>query len=105
MPILRDGNAIETLLMTAQINKDFMNHPVPLTTDPSTSLVRVETDACKSLIHSILIYKDYDSQKIAHKDFQKRFIVNPFGHGRSIYDRLWIRDDFRTPVAENKNIL
>ncbi|GFT77690.1 uncharacterized protein TNCV_4245611 [Trichonephila clavipes] len=27
---LRDGNAIETLLMTAQINTDFVNHPVPL---------------------------------------------------------------------------
>ncbi|GFT14793.1 hypothetical protein TNCV_3482691 [Trichonephila clavipes] len=29
MPSLRDENAIETLLMTAQINTDFVNHPVP----------------------------------------------------------------------------
>ncbi|GFU98258.1 uncharacterized protein TNCV_4856731 [Trichonephila clavipes] len=73
---LREGNAIETLLMTAQINTDLVNHPVPLTTEPSTSLVRVGTDACKSIINSILGYKDYDSHKNAQKDFQKRFIDN-----------------------------
>ncbi|GFW40396.1 uncharacterized protein TNCV_1019541 [Trichonephila clavipes] len=44
---LRDGNAIEALLMTAQLNTDLVNHPVPLTTEPSTILVRVGTDACK----------------------------------------------------------
>ncbi|GFW58827.1 hypothetical protein TNCV_4046661 [Trichonephila clavipes] len=43
---LRDGNAIETPLINAQINMDLVNHPVPLTTEPSTSLVRVGTDAC-----------------------------------------------------------
>ncbi|GFV45824.1 uncharacterized protein TNCV_2321841 [Trichonephila clavipes] len=59
-PSLRDGNAIETLLMTAQINTDFVDHPVPSTTEPSTSLVRVGTDACGSMINSILRYKDYD---------------------------------------------
>ncbi|GFW58564.1 uncharacterized protein TNCV_718641 [Trichonephila clavipes] len=73
---LRDGNAIETLLMTAQINTDLVNHPVPLTTEPSTILVRVRTDAYKSIINSILSYKDYDSHKNAHKDFQKLFIDN-----------------------------
>ncbi|GFX61304.1 uncharacterized protein TNCV_1171431 [Trichonephila clavipes] len=73
---LRDGNAIETLLKTAQINTDLMNHPVPLTAEPSTIPVRVETDACKSIMNSILRYKDYDSHKNAHKDFQKRFIDN-----------------------------
>ncbi|GFV71852.1 uncharacterized protein TNCV_2457871 [Trichonephila clavipes] len=76
MPSLRDGNAIETLLMTAQINTDLVNHPVPLTTDPSAILVRFGTDACKSIINSILRYKDYDSHKNSHKDFQKRFIDN-----------------------------
>ncbi|GFT89846.1 uncharacterized protein TNCV_1665851 [Trichonephila clavipes] len=54
MPSLRDGNAIETLLMTAQINTNFVNHPVPSTTEPSTRLVRVGTDACESII--ILTY-------------------------------------------------
>ncbi|PRD24820.1 UNVERIFIED_CONTAM: hypothetical protein NCL1_42667 [Trichonephila clavipes] len=44
MPSLRDGNAIETLLMTAQINTDFVNYPVPSTKEPSTTLVRVGTD-------------------------------------------------------------
>ncbi|GFT86509.1 hypothetical protein TNCV_457991 [Trichonephila clavipes] len=44
---LRDGNAIKTLLMTAQINT--VNHLVPSTTEPSTSLVRVGTDACESI--------------------------------------------------------
>ncbi|GFV96319.1 uncharacterized protein TNCV_2868981 [Trichonephila clavipes] len=88
MPSLRDGKAIESLLMKAEINTDFVNHSVPLATVPSTSLVRVETDACKSIINSILRYKDYDSHKNAFKDFQKRFIDNPFDHGRSIYDRL-----------------
>ncbi|GFU92646.1 uncharacterized protein TNCV_4795741 [Trichonephila clavipes] len=105
MSSLRDGNDIETLLMTAQINTDFVNHPVPLTTEPSTNLVRVGTYACKSITNSILRYKDYDSHKNAHKDFQKRFVENPFGHRRSIYDRLWLRDDLRTPAAEHKNIL
>ncbi|GFV44594.1 uncharacterized protein TNCV_2006651 [Trichonephila clavipes] len=73
---LRDGNATGTLLMTAQINTDLENHPVPITTEPSTILVRVGTDACKSIINSILRYKDYDSHKNALKDFQKRFIDN-----------------------------
>ncbi|GFU21597.1 uncharacterized protein TNCV_3827911 [Trichonephila clavipes] len=62
--------------MTAQINTDSVNHPVPLTTEPSSILVRVGTDARKSIINSILRYKDYDSHKNAHKDFQKRFIDN-----------------------------
>ncbi|GFV39985.1 uncharacterized protein TNCV_1962561 [Trichonephila clavipes] len=65
MPSLRDGNAIETLLKTSQINTDFVNHPVPSTTEPSTSLMRVGTDACESIINSILRYKDYDFHKIA----------------------------------------
>ncbi|GFV02377.1 uncharacterized protein TNCV_1023051 [Trichonephila clavipes] len=97
---LRDGNAIETLLMTAQINTDLVNHPVPLTREPSTSLVRAGTDACKSIINSTIRYKDYDSHKNAHKDFQKRFVDN-----RSFYDRFWFRDDLRTSVVKHKNIL
>ncbi|GFU26219.1 uncharacterized protein TNCV_5106391 [Trichonephila clavipes] len=103
--ITNNGNAIETLLMTALINMDFVNHPLPSTTELSTSVVRGETDSCESIINSILPYKDYDSHKNAHKDFQKRFVDNPFGHGCSICDRLWFRDDLRTPVAEYKNIL
>ncbi|GFV12202.1 uncharacterized protein TNCV_1536991 [Trichonephila clavipes] len=99
MPSLRDGNASEILLMTAQINKDFVNHYVP-----STSLVHVGTDAYESIINFILHYEDYDSHKDAHKDFQKRFVDNPFGHGCSICDRLWFRGDLRTPVTEHKNI-
>ncbi|GFT00091.1 uncharacterized protein TNCV_1672291 [Trichonephila clavipes] len=105
MPILRDGNAIETLLMTAQINTYFVDRPVPSTTEPSTSLVRVGTVACESMINSILRYKNYDSHKNAYKDFQKRIGNNPFGHGCSICDRLWLRDDLKTPVTEHKNIL
>ncbi|GFU44274.1 uncharacterized protein TNCV_3041171 [Trichonephila clavipes] len=105
MPSLRDGNAIETLLMTSQINTDFVNHPVPSTTKPSTSFVRIGTDTCKSTMNSILRYKDCDSHKNVHKDFQKRFVDNSFGHRCSICDRLWFRDDLRTPVAEHKNIL
>ncbi|GFX10375.1 uncharacterized protein TNCV_1867701 [Trichonephila clavipes] len=105
MPSLRDGNAIETLLMAAQLNTGFVNLSVPSTTEPSTSLARVGTDACESIINSTLRYKDYNSHKNAHKDFQKRFVDNPFGHGCSIYDRLWFRVDLRTPVAEHKNIL
>ncbi|PRD24996.1 UNVERIFIED_CONTAM: hypothetical protein NCL1_42210 [Trichonephila clavipes] len=65
MPSLRDENAIETLLMTAQINTDLVNHSVPLTTEPSTILVRVGTDTCESIINSILRYKDYDFHKDA----------------------------------------
>ncbi|GFY06649.1 uncharacterized protein TNCV_3525051 [Trichonephila clavipes] len=65
MPSFRDGNAIETLLMTAQINMDFVNHPVPSTTEPLTSLVRVGTDACELIINSILRYKEYDFHKNA----------------------------------------
>ncbi|GFU06203.1 uncharacterized protein TNCV_4765101 [Trichonephila clavipes] len=99
MPSLRDGNAIETFLMTAQINTDFVNHPVPSTTESSTSLVRVGTDACESIKSSILRYKDYDSDKNAHRDFQKRFLDNPSGDRCSICDRLWFRNYFRTPVG------
>ncbi|GFX80159.1 uncharacterized protein TNCV_2108032 [Trichonephila clavipes] len=101
MPSLRDG----TLLMTAQTNTGFVNNPVSSTTEPSTSPVRVGTGACESIVNSIFRYKDYDSHKNAHKDFQKRLVNNPFGHGCSICDRLWFRDDLRTPVAEHKNIL
>ncbi|GFU84338.1 uncharacterized protein TNCV_1252311 [Trichonephila clavipes] len=96
-----DGNAIEILLMTAQIN----THRLPSTKELSTSLVRVETDSCESIINSILLYIDYDSHKNAYKDFHKRFVDNPFDHGCLICDRLWFRDDSRTPVAEHKNIL
>ncbi|GFU50918.1 uncharacterized protein TNCV_4461161 [Trichonephila clavipes] len=103
MPSLRDGNAIEILLMTAHINMDIVNYPLPLTTEPSTSLVRVGTDACKSIINSILRYKDYDSHKNAHKDFQKRLFDIPFAHECLIRDRLWFRNDLRI-VAEHKNI-
>ncbi|GFV14190.1 uncharacterized protein TNCV_526641 [Trichonephila clavipes] len=89
--------------MTAQINTDLVNHPVPLTTEPSTILVRVGTDACKSIINSILRYKDYDFHKNAPKDFQKRFIDNrSIDYGHSIYDRLWFRDYLRTSIAEHK---
>ncbi|GFX61371.1 uncharacterized protein TNCV_4894151 [Trichonephila clavipes] len=105
MPSLRNEKAIEILLMTAQINTDFVNHPVPSTTEPLTSLVCVETDACESTINSIIRYKDYDFHKNAHKDFQKRFVDNPFGHGCSICDGLWFRDYLITPVAQHKNIL
>ncbi|GFS75447.1 uncharacterized protein TNCV_2968101 [Trichonephila clavipes] len=63
MPSLREGNAIETLLMTTHINTNFVNHPVPSTTEPSTSLVRVGIDACESIINYILRYKDYDFHK------------------------------------------
>ncbi|GFW87849.1 uncharacterized protein TNCV_1359531 [Trichonephila clavipes] len=76
-----NGNAIDTLLMTAQINTDFVKHTVPSTTELSTNLVRVEADSCESITNSILPYKDYDSHKNAHKDFQKRFVDNPFNHG------------------------
>ncbi|GFS96424.1 uncharacterized protein TNCV_17491 [Trichonephila clavipes] len=35
------------------INTDFLSHPVPSTTEPSTSRVRVGTDACESSVNSI----------------------------------------------------
>ncbi|GFU15169.1 retrovirus-related Pol polyprotein from transposon TNT 1-94 [Trichonephila clavipes] len=78
-PSLRNRNAIETLLMTAQINTDFVNNPVPSITEPSTSLVRVGTDVCELIINSILCYKDYVSIKM-------------HGHGRlvvKVSDRGW----------------
>ncbi|GFW19628.1 uncharacterized protein TNCV_1605191 [Trichonephila clavipes] len=190
--------SIETLLMTVQINTDFVNHLVPSTTEPSTSLVRIGTDACESIVNSILL-KDLSKTMISIKmrghgslvvkvldrgwrvmsssrvplktrrvgerftlnllraqtsshwcgevvrrgrvptqvmsssldhgskllakfvaksprvpeqcavnihspikcsqSFQKLFVDNPFGHGCSICDRLWFRDDLRTPVA------
>ncbi|GFW75459.1 uncharacterized protein TNCV_4426431 [Trichonephila clavipes] len=68
MPSLRDGNTTETLLMIAQINTDLVNPLVPLTTESSTSPVRVSTDSCESKINSILHYKDYNSHKNAHKE-------------------------------------
>ncbi|GFY28350.1 uncharacterized protein TNCV_4396821 [Trichonephila clavipes] len=88
MPGLRDGSAVETLLMTAHINTDFMNHPVSSTTEPSTSLMRVETDAYESTINSILRYKDYDSHKNAHEDFQERFVDNPLEEAKSLVEFL-----------------
>ncbi|GFU74302.1 uncharacterized protein TNCV_4168911 [Trichonephila clavipes] len=63
LPSLWDGNANQTLLKTAQINTDFLNHSVPSTTEPSTSLVRVGTGACESIIDFILRYKSYDFHK------------------------------------------
>ncbi|PRD35962.1 UNVERIFIED_CONTAM: hypothetical protein NCL1_10069 [Trichonephila clavipes] len=60
--------------MTAQINTDLVNHPVPLTTEPSTILVRVGTDALQN----------YDSHKNAHKDFQKRSIKTCYNCQRSL---------------------
>ncbi|GFX17701.1 uncharacterized protein TNCV_475011 [Trichonephila clavipes] len=77
---------------------------LPSTTEPSTSLVLVGTDASESIINSVGLYKDFDSHKNAHKDFQKRFVDNPFSHWCSICDRLCFRDDLRTPVAVNTEI-
>ncbi|GFW86331.1 hypothetical protein TNCV_4331151 [Trichonephila clavipes] len=71
MPSLRDGNAIETLLMTTPTNTDFLNCSVPSTTDLSTSLVNVGTDASESIVNSILRYKDYDSHKKCSQRFSK----------------------------------
>ncbi|GFY05098.1 uncharacterized protein TNCV_3269701 [Trichonephila clavipes] len=78
MPNLRDENAIETLLTTTQINTDFGYQPVPYisTTEASTTLVRVGTDACESIINSILRYKDYDFHKNDHEDVQIYFVVH-----------------------------
>ncbi|GFU29905.1 uncharacterized protein TNCV_1686871 [Trichonephila clavipes] len=73
---LRDGNVTEILLMTAQIKTDLVNHSTPLTTEASASLVRVGTDEYKSIINSILHYKDNDSNKNANKDFQKQLVEN-----------------------------
>ncbi|GFW06506.1 homeobox domain-containing protein [Trichonephila clavipes] len=49
---------ILTLLMTAQINTDFVNHPVLLTTEPPTSLVRVGTDAC---LNNMNVHSSYQT--------------------------------------------
>ncbi|GFY18022.1 uncharacterized protein TNCV_3385151 [Trichonephila clavipes] len=70
-----DGNAIETLLMTAQTNMDFVNHHVPSNTELSTSLVWVETDSCESIINSILPYKDYDSLKMLTEIFKSDSLI------------------------------
>ncbi|GFS61789.1 uncharacterized protein TNCV_4345091 [Trichonephila clavipes] len=43
--------------------------------------------------------------KISHKDFQKLFVDNPFGHRCSICETLGFTDDLRSPVAERKNSL
>ncbi|GFW97957.1 uncharacterized protein TNCV_2599961 [Trichonephila clavipes] len=106
MPSLmaKDENAIETIQMTSHINTNLVNVPVPSPTKSSTSLVCIKTDSCES-IKSISPCKDYDSHKTGHKPFQERFADNPFGHGCSICDRLWFRDDLRTPAAANKSIL
>ncbi|GFW22878.1 uncharacterized protein TNCV_2380931 [Trichonephila clavipes] len=74
MPSLRDENAIETLLMTSQINTDFVNYLVPLTTEPSTSVDRVGTDTCESKINSILRYKDRYNYVILRYKFVSLFI-------------------------------
>ncbi|GFS61788.1 hypothetical protein TNCV_4345081 [Trichonephila clavipes] len=47
--------------MTEQIYTDFVNRPS--TGEPSTSLVRVRTDACESIVNSILHYNEYDFHK------------------------------------------
>ncbi|GFV24115.1 uncharacterized protein TNCV_3533911 [Trichonephila clavipes] len=72
------GSVDEEVWPIPQVNTGLVNHPVPSPTEPSTSLVRVGTVcvACKSITNSILRYKDCDSHKNAHKDFQKRFIDN-----------------------------
>ncbi|GFX67519.1 uncharacterized protein TNCV_3932611 [Trichonephila clavipes] len=75
MPNLRDGNVIETLLMTAQINTDFENHLVPLTTEPSTSLVRVGTDASESKINSIYVTKTMIPIKMLPKIFKSDSLI------------------------------
>ncbi|GFV95008.1 transposable element Tc3 transposase [Trichonephila clavipes] len=69
---LRDGNAIETLLMTAQINTDLVNHPVPLTTEPSTILVRVGTDAYGDRFNSCQVIYSQFGLAIHQNDHQAR---------------------------------
>ncbi|GFW96651.1 transposable element Tcb1 transposase [Trichonephila clavipes] len=91
MPSLRGRNAIETLLMTAQINTDFVNHHALSTTEASISLVRVGTDACESIINSILRYKDYDF----HKNAWPREIGSRVGRNQTTVMRIcdhWMQE-------------
>ncbi|GFW26620.1 hypothetical protein TNCV_2850101 [Trichonephila clavipes] len=77
--------------MTAQINTDFVNHPVPSATELSISLVRVGTDACESIANSILRYNDF------HKNG---------GHGSlvvKVSDRGWrILSSSRVPLKTRR---
>ncbi|GFT50475.1 uncharacterized protein TNCV_550971 [Trichonephila clavipes] len=99
MPILRDGNAIETSNDSTDLY-GLCEPPCANNYRALNKLIRVGTDAYKSIVNSILRYKGYDSHKNAHTVFQQRFVDNPFGHGCSICDRLWFRNYLRTPVAE-----
>ncbi|GFV75747.1 adhesion G protein-coupled receptor B2 [Trichonephila clavipes] len=107
MPSLREWNAIETLLMTAQINTDFVNHPVPLTTERSTSLLRVGTDRYRTLncnkttmYYSIDMYFFYSKDNLValHFEYDFRHMTATVGSnvvqsGRPIFDdffqHLW----------------
>ncbi|GFW54652.1 uncharacterized protein TNCV_787551 [Trichonephila clavipes] len=89
----RDGKAIETFLMTAQINMDFVNHPVPSTTEPSMSLVRVGTDACESIVNCILRYKDYYFHK---NEWPSSLVVK-------VSDRRWrVMSSSRVPIKTRR---
>ncbi|GFV17218.1 uncharacterized protein TNCV_4741361 [Trichonephila clavipes] len=102
------GMPVEILLMTAnRANTDFVNHPVPSTSELSTSLVEAETDSCESIINSILPCKDYDSHKNATLISKSDSLIILSITGVRICDRLFGLELIceRLSAAEHKNIL
>ncbi|GFV75721.1 hypothetical protein TNCV_1756491 [Trichonephila clavipes] len=63
MPSSRDENAIETLLMTAQIKTDFMYHPVPSTTSRENGDCRLIQGARRNNFKDAVVIRE-----LAHAD-------------------------------------
>ncbi|KAK0071746.1 hypothetical protein PV326_000909, partial [Microctonus aethiopoides] len=50
-------------------------------------------------------YSDYMNHKLAHKQFQKMFVENPFGYACSVCDRLWFKKDLKKATSAEETML
>ncbi|GBP85988.1 hypothetical protein EVAR_57464_1 [Eumeta japonica] len=56
-------------------------------------------------VDTSLPYSNFRRLKRAHQEFKIKFLDNSFGYPCSVCDRLWFRDDLKSPSPEHKEIL
>ncbi|XP_067647614.1 uncharacterized protein [Eurosta solidaginis] len=56
-------------------------------------------------IHSHIPYSHFHRNTVAHREFQTKFLDNPFGYVCSVCDRLWFKLDLKPPRAEHEQLL
>ncbi|GBP91919.1 hypothetical protein EVAR_103568_1 [Eumeta japonica] len=74
------------------------NSPEQFINTPIDEQIDVDVDTS-------LPYSNFRRLKRAHQEFKIKFLDNSFGYPCSVCDRLWFRDDLKSPSPEHKEIL